>query len=446
MPGAREIAYDLTRRVNESGAYLGLLLRYTMQDSELAGRDRAMISELTYGVQRQRNKMDYIIELFSSRPLAEIEGDVLDILRLGVYQIAEMRIPAHASVNETVDLAKRKMNPGAIAFVNAVLRNVAKRLDELEWPPRSNFPYYLEINHSHPRWLVDYILETMDEGLAEALCAADNHFPGISMRANPMRTERETLLTKILDAGGRAKSSQYLDEGIIKASLPRRLLLDLLQDGMCAVQDESSMLVSHVLNPQPGNLVVDACAAPGGKASHLAQLGGESARIIAVDKNPRRLEALGKTLRRLALDNVEVIEGDSTQLDLYVSQPADAILVDAPCSGLGTLRRRPELKWRRSRGELGRFGDGQLRMLEGCAGVPRPGGAMVFSVCTFTREETLDVIEAFLDRRPDYTLDDVSSYLPPGLRSSVSSAGYIQLMPHLHDMDGMFIARLIRMA
>jgi len=444
MPVAREIAYDLTRRVNSSGAYLSLLLQYTMQDDALSSRDRAMVAELAYGVQRHRNKMDYIIEKFSSRPLSEIEDEVLDVLRLGVYQISEMRIPPHASVNETVDLSKEKLHPGAASFVNAVLRNTVKGIADLQWPSRNNLPYYLEIIFSHPRWLVDYILDMLDATSAEALCVADNQFQGISLRINPAKTDRESLMNRIVSGGGRAEVSHHFEEALVKVGLPRRLLLDLLEAGDCVVQDESSMLVGHVVDPQPGSIVVDACAAPGGKTSHLAILGGESCRVIAIDRNSRRLDALCKTVNRLGLANIEVVEGDSAKLGDYLSLAPDAILVDAPCSGLGTLRRRPELKWRRTREDLRRLAETQLALLDGCAEVLRPGGVMVYSVCTYTLEETTEVMASFLAKRPDYVLDDVSPYLPHEMKASAGSAGHIQLMPHLHDTEGMFVARLKR--
>ncbi len=444
MPAAREIAYEMTRRVNSSGAYLSLLLQYTLQRYRLSGRDRALVAELSYGVQRQRNKLDYVIENFSTRPLADIEAEVLDVLRLGVYQLMEMRVPSHAAVNETVDLAKKRLHQGAPAFVNAILRNVVKGLGELNWPSREDLPRYLEVVYSHPRWLVDYLLEMLEEESVEALCAADNEFPGISLRANLKRIDREGLMERIKSGRGHGETSRYLAEGIVKTSLPRALLLELLEAGLCVVQDESSMLVSHVVGPQPGTLIIDACAAPGGKASHLAALGGEGCRVIAADRNRRRLEALRNTVRRLGLENIEVKEADATHLADYVHQEAHAILADAPCSGLGTLRRRPELKWRRSRDDLERLAGTQLAILEGCASSLRLGGTLVYSVCTYSREETADVIKEFLRKHSDYGLDDISPYLPCDLSLGTGPLAYAQLMPHLHNMEGMFIARMTR--
>jgi 16S rRNA (cytosine967-C5)-methyltransferase len=444
VPSARETAYEITRRVDSTGAYLGLLLQHTLRDPALSGRDRALVAELVYGVQRQRNKLDYVIMNFSRRPLQEIEPEVLDVLRIGVYQIMAMRIPAHAAVNETVDLGKKVLHPGASSFVNAVLRNTVKGLGELEWPSREDLAYYLEILYSHPRWLIDYLLPMLGNESTEALCAADNRFPGITLRANLARAGRSELMARIQACGGHCQPSRYLVEGIVKVGLPRNLLLELIEGGLCVVQDESSMLVSHAVAPQPRSLVVDACAAPGGKASHLALLGGESCRVIAVDRNRRRISAMNKVVERLGLENVDVIEGDSSRLGDYLSQPPDAVLVDAPCSGLGALRRRPELKWRRRREDLERLAETQLAILHGCADAVRPGGVLVYSVCTYSREETTDVVDRFLRSRADYELDDIIPFLPAGLRPFPGPFPHIQLMPHLHGMEGMFISRFVR--
>jgi 16S rRNA (cytosine967-C5)-methyltransferase len=446
MPKAREIAYELTRRVNSSGAYLGLLLQYTLEQYGLSGRDRALVAELAYGVQRHRKRLDYVIENYSSRPLEGIEDDVLDVLRIGIYQIMVMRIPAHAAVNETVELAKKELHQGPSSFVNAMLRNIVKDLDDLQWPSHDDLPRYLEIVQSHPGWLVDYLLEMLGPESTEALCEADNLFPGLTLRANLKKIDREGLMARIREGGGHGEASRYLVEGIVKASMPRTVLLELIQEGLCVVQDESSMLVSRAVNPQAEHLIIDACAAPGGKASHLALLGGDGCHVIAADRNRRRLEALRKTVSRLGLENIEVVEADATRLGDYVSGPADAILVDAPCSGLGTLRRRPELKWRRSRDDLERLAESQLSILTGCAECVKAGGTLVYSVCTYSQEETTQVLDRFIEERADYRLDDISPYFHPELKPWQGPVAHMQLMPHLHDMEGMFIARMTRLS
>ncbi len=439
----REIAFLLTRRVHSQGGFLTLLLRYSMSRTCLSSRDRSLVSELTYGVQRYRNKIDYLISLFSHRPLKELDPEVLDILRLGLYQLSEMGTPAHAAVNETVELAKRYLGKGA-GFVNAVMRRACDGLHGVEWPSREDLPAYLEIVHSHPRWLVDYMIRRFGNEKAVDLCQANNRIPTLTLRVNLARVAREELLEDIRSSGWEGKPSTLFPEAIVDVGMPYETLVQWLEKGYCMVQDESSMLVSHIVNPGEGQLVVDACAAPGGKSTHLAQLGGEGCRVISVDRNRRRLEAMRKLVKRMGTENIEVRVGDASRLKEVVEEQADAVLLDAPCSGLGTLRRNPDLKWKRFPGDIANLSSVQSKLLEGCAEVVRPGGVLVYSVCTFTREETEDVLDGFLRGREDFVLEDLTTFLPPTLASRASPRGFLQVMPNDNGMEGMFVARLRR--
>lgn len=444
MTDARDIAFELTRRVNSGGGYLNLLLRYRLGESGLDSRDRALVTEMTYGVQRHRGRLDYIISSFSHRPLHRIQPEVLDVLRLGVYQLYMMRTPRHAAVNETVGAAKRLLGQGAASFANAVLRRAAEGLEDLDWPSKKDLADYLEVIYSHPRWLVEYILANMDEEEAEALCAADNRPPTLTLRVNTARMERETLLAEIENRGGEARPSPNFQESLVGVHLPHEDIVDLLDEGYCVVQDESSMLVSYAVHPTPGDTVVDACAAPGGKSTHLALLGGKSCRVIALDKNPRRLQALAGSVSRQGLENIEVRKGDAARLEDILDQKVDAVLLDAPCSGLGTLQRNPELKWRRRPEELPSMAETQLKLLEGSSRILRPGGVLVYSVCTFTREETAAVIGRFLAENSHFRYDAMGPHLPGSFGTEAGDHGYIQLMPHVHCMYAMYIARLIK--
>lgn len=444
LPKAREIAYEMTRRVNAEGSYLNLLLRYGMNRSDLDPRDRALVVEMVYGLQRHRNRLDFVIDAFSRRPLEELDPEVLDILRLGMYQLMQMRIPQHAAVNETVTLAKRRAGRAAASFVNAVMRSASRGLKKLSWPDRDDLPSYLGIVYSYPSWLVDYLLRLLGPHDSEELCAAQNEVPFLTLRANTGKLDSPTLLREIESGGGSGSLSACLEESLTGVTLPYDLLLDLLHGGYCMVQDESSMLVGRAVDPRPGNIVIDACAAPGGKATHIAVLGGEDCRVIAVDINSRRLDALRNTVHRMGLSNIDVREGDSTRLMESVAGSADIVLVDAPCSGLGTLQRNPELKWRRLPGDLAELAGLQLALLEGCADNVRRGGTLVYSVCTYSREETVDVIDTFLAGSSDFRLLDLVPYLPPAVSDAVTAEGCSQLWPHRHHMEGMFIARMVR--
>jgi len=444
-PDAREIAYQITRRVHSKGGYLGLLIRYGAGKGGLSARDRSLVAELCYGTQRHRNKIDHLIASFSKRDMDDMDPEVLDILRLGFYQLSEMGTPPHAAVNETVELAKRHLGKGA-GFVNAVMRRAVDAWDEVEWPSRNDLPRYLEIVHSHPRWLVEYLIKHLGEEEAEAFCLADNQVPTLSLRVNLERVEPSALLEEIESNGWAGRGSQHLHEALVGVGMPYDALMKWLQKGLCVVQDESSMVVSHVVHPQEGETVVDACAAPGGKTTHLAQLGGGACRVIAVDRNKRRLKALRKVVERLGVRGVEILEGDATVLREVVGGESDAVLLDAPCSGLGTLQRNPELKWRRFPGDIANLSAVQAKLIRGCAGAVKPGGALVYSVCTFTRGETLQVVRDFLRENSDFHCEDLAPYIPQSLSSAVMPEDCLQLMPHRHGMEGMFVARLRRRA
>jgi 16S rRNA (cytosine967-C5)-methyltransferase len=442
MPNAREMAYDITRRVNCEGGYLGLLLRYGLDRAGLDPRDRSLVTELAYGVQRHRGRLDHIIASFSNRPLEELDPEVLDILRLGIYQLTQMRVPPHAAVSETVALGKKKLGEKAGSFINAVMRAASDGPDKVEWPSRDDLPAFLETTYSHPRWLVEYMLCLWGPEKAEAICAADNTISPLTLRANVTRMDAPSLLGEIEAAGGKATLSAYIEEAVTDVVLPRERLLELLEQGLCVAQDESSILVGRCADPGPGDIIIDACAAPGGKATHLALLGGESCRVIAVDVNTRRLRALRNSAGRQGLPNIEIIEWDSTHLAERYSNHADVILVDAPCSGLGTLRRNPELRWRRAPGDAARLARLQLDLLEGCAGALKPGGTLVYSVCTYTSEETSDVIERFLGAHEEFSREDLAPLIPASLGDAVTKEGHVQLMVYPHDMESMFITRL----
>jgi 16S rRNA (cytosine967-C5)-methyltransferase len=427
MAGAREIAYEITRRVNGEGAYLSLMLRYGMDPASVDARDRALVTELTYGVQRHRGRLDFIITAFSRRPLGELDPALLDMLRLGMYQLTEMRIPQHAAVNETVGLARRLLGRGAASYVNAVMRSACRGTERLSWPSRDDLPTYIETCYSHPRWLVEYLLRLLGPQAAQALCAANNTVPELTLRTNTLQGSARELRDKITREGGQALLSPCLEESLVGVRVPYQALLELLESGRCMVQDESSMLVAHTLDPGPGDVIIDACAAPGGKATHLATLGGGRCRVIAVDANESRLEALRGSVKRLGLTNLDIRLGDSRRLEEIAPEEADAVLVDAPCSGLGTLRRNPELKWRRNPADLDELARLQFDLLRGCATRVRHGGTLVYSVCTFTVEETVSVAASFLDACRSFRL-----------------AGQIQLWPHIHQVEGMYIARFER--
>ncbi len=438
----RDLAYQIIHRVDYQGAFLNLLIRSTLDKTKMEERDRALVTELCYGVLRLRNRLDFVIAHFSSRPLDQIDPALLDVLRLGMFQLLETRVLAHAAVNETVNLAQKYTNPGAAKMANAVLRACANSPESIPWPGREDMVQYLSIVLSYPEWMADYLIRNFGEETAERICAAGNDRAPLCMRVNTLKNSREELEGWLSQQRIAFRRSTYSPDGLANIDAPVGKLKRLLRDGRAVFQDESSMLVPYMLDPQPGQFLIDACAAPGGKASHLAQLTGDRASVLAVDLSRARLKAMGGSLKRLGVKSVKSRQGDATKLASVAGKEADAILVDAPCSGLGTLRRRPELKWRREEADLAELATLQSKLLEGAAPVLKAGGLLVYSACTMTREETVQVVDGFLERHPEFTREPAPDHCPLGCPDDARAGEDLQLMTYLHNTDGMFMARL----
>ncbi len=438
----RELAYQIIHRVDYQGAFLNLLIRSSLDKAKMPERDKALVTELCYGVARMRNRLDFVIAHFSSRPLDQIDPSLLDLLRLGVFQLLETRVSPHAAVNETVNLAQKYTNPGATKMANAVLRACANSPESIPWPGRDDIVLYLSVVLSYPEWLAAYLIRNFGEEEAERICAAGNDRAPLCMRVNTLKGSREAMEARLSEQRIAFQRSRFSPDGLSNLDAPVGKLKRILREGLALFQDESSMLVPYMLDPQPGQNIIDACAAPGGKATHLAQLTGDQARILAVDLSRSRLKAMGGSLKRLGVKSVKVKQGDATRLASVATREADAVLVDAPCSGLGTLRRRPELKWRRAEGDLAELAALQSKLLEGAAPVVASGGLLVYSACTMTREETVEVVDTFLAAHPEFTLERAAEHCPLGCPADAEVGNYLQLLTHLHNTDGMFIARM----
>ncbi|MGE5485049.1 MAG: 16S rRNA (cytosine(967)-C(5))-methyltransferase RsmB [Ignavibacteriales bacterium] len=436
---ARDVALEVLRRVEERDAYADISLDSFLQRHRLSGPDRALATELVYGVCRRRNTLDWVIEKASSRPVGEMTGDVRNALRMGVYQLMYLdRIPAHAAVNESVEAVKSRGRPGAARFTNAVLRNVAAK------PPEPDREGSLAIRYSHPEWLVEHFASELGLEAAQRLMDADNRTPPYTVRVNALKAGVGEVECILRERGVAAAGCRFVPEGLWLPEGPGDAGVEAHRRGLVQAQDEGSMLVSRVLAPEPGEFVIDACAAPGGKTTHIAQLMGNRGRIVAADIHPSRLGLVRKVCGRLGVTIVEDMVCDSRSLRDRMEGLADRVLVDAPCSGLGTLRRRPDARWRKDAMDARRLSVLQVEILLSAADCLRPGGCLVYSTCTIGREENQDVVRRFLEARDDFFPDDIRSCLPESLRGDASGEGYIQLLPHVHGTDGFFICRMRR--
>lgn len=441
---ARDIALDILIRVRKTASYANILLPKKLEASDLTAVDRGLATELTYGTLRNLGTINWALAQFSTRPLGELPAEALDILRLAAYQIIYLdRVPARAAIFEAVEQTKRRLHEGLAKYVNAVLRNLDRGQDKLEWPSKSEgLAKYLSLRYSHPEWLADMWVRELGVFEAEALLKADNETPDVSLRANTRKTSPAELIELLAKRGIEAKPGRYLPEALRVTAGGDLTKLQEFKRGLFTIQDEGSMIVSRVVDPRKGETVVDLAAGPGGKATHLSELMGGEGQVIAVDVSEARVKLIDKAVHRLELANIPTVEGDATKLTVGIKHRIDRILVDAPCTGLGSLRRRPDARWRKKPEQIAELAALQQKMLANAARQLPKGGILVYSVCTVSKKETEDVVSKFLSDHRDFEPDRLSTLLPKVLRKEAD--GTIQLLPSRHGVDGMFIARLRR--
>jgi 16S rRNA (cytosine967-C5)-methyltransferase len=444
---ARRAAYDVLRAVRVADAYTNLALPVALGRRRVAGRDAAFATELASGTIRRRGTYDAILAECIDRPLENVQVKVLDILRLGCHQLLSMRVPPHAAISTSVDLARSEVGDGAAGFTNAVLRKVSAH-DRDAWvrrvaPDPDRDPVgYAEVAFSHPRWIVDLLTEAVGPAEIDALLAADNDSPAVTLVTRPGRSTREEL------AGQPTRFSPY---GVVSAggdpgSVPA------VAEGRAGVQDEGSQLVAIALAEAPlegpDRRWLDLCAGPGGKAALLAALAaGRDARVVAAELQPHRADLVR---RALGLDSarptsppagVEAVTVADGTAPPWEPGSFDRVLVDAPCSGLGALRRRPEARWHKSPDDLPGLVELQVALLTSALSLVRRGGVVVYATCSPVRAETSGVVTRVLDALPGVSLEPVPLAVPD---STGPLPGTVQLWPHRHRTDAMFMALLRR--
>jgi len=424
--------------VEEEGAFSNVLLPRAISAARLSPKDADLVTALVLGVLRWRLRLDHALQSLLRHPLDRLPPRVRAILRMGAYQILFLeRIPVYAAIHESVALAKRYGHPGTAALVNAVLRRLAREGE----PPVPEDPMEaLAIRHSHPRWLLDRWVARWGMVEAERMMAANNQTPPTFLRVNTLRTTPEEARRRLEAAGVRTEPGS-LPESLRVTSGPFGVRLGLVTEGWVYPQDEGAMVAARALDPQPGEVVVDACAAPGGKSTHLAALMENRGRVVACDVHPRKVEAIRRLAARTGATCVEARVLDARRLGDVLPGEADRVLVDAPCTGLGVIRRRPEIRWRVAPDGPARAAELQRELLVGAARVLRPGGVLVYAVCSLEPEEGPDVVQwgmASAGVQPD-------PFRIPWRGGTLEAAeGWLTLLPPVHGTDGFFIARLRR--
>ncbi len=442
---ARLLALRVLERVQRAGAYADVLLSSQLTRSGLGAGDRAFATDLVYGTLRWRGRIDYLLGRCLDRPLEKLEGVVATALRLGAYQILFAdRVPVSAAVDESVRCVRAVGAERAAGLVNAVLRKLAARRESELLPALENDPLgHLMHTHSLPPWIAARWLELFGPEEAAALAAACTQAPPLTVRANPHQGDATELLTELRRTFPDARPCHWARYGIVLGRRGNAAALPAFLAGRFTVQDEASQLVVGLLDPQPGDQVIDVCAAPGGKATAIAERVGKVGSLLALDRHPRRLELVRRAARRLQLGRIECAVVDATRgiEDLAPEGGFDRVLVDAPCSGLGTLRRNPDARWRVRPADPARLAELQRALLHRAARVLRPDGVLVYSTCTLLPEENEAVVEGFLREFPQFTLTSPLE-APEEVQALMDASGYLRCWPHRHDTDGFFAARL----
>ena len=439
---ARGAAALLVRMVLEDGAYTNIALNQYLRGSSLGDLDRRLATELVYGTVKACGTLDWYLEQCVSRPLNKIAADILAILRISVYQLLYMeRIPASAACNEAVKLARSVSHEGSAKFVNGVLRGLLRKQQACAFvlPDREKDDAgYLSIKYYHPRWLVKRWLGPWGKEGTEHLLAFDNSAAPVCLRVNTLVTTREQLLQDLAEAGCEVHPSKWSKDGITADKMASLNTLFNALPKHFYIQDESSMLVAPLLAAEPGMRVLDLCSAPGGKATHIAQIMQDKGEIIACDIHEHKLELIAENAKRLGLASIKPMLNDATALREEWLEKFDRVLVDAPCSGMGVLRRRAEARWRKQRKDLKLFPPLQLAILENAAQYVKKDGRLLYSTCTIEQSENHYLIEEFLAKHPEWQR---TAFAHPVTGVSVDE---LQLLPQNDGVDGFYICVLER--
>lgn len=436
---AREIALRILMEV-ENGAYADRALGLALSEVDLDSRDRRLVTELVNGGLRMRGHIDWILNLFARGGIERFAPQVRNCLRLGVYQIIFLdKIPDAVAVNETVVLAKRFGHQGVADFVNAVLRKVVGR--GFPYPSLASDPIsHISVLYSHPQWLVRRWVNRSGVEETIELCQANNRVPDIVLRVNLLQVSLQEAMAVLAEGGLEPRQGQYLPGYIHVDQAGELLRHPTFEKGWFVAQDESAGLATLLLDPQPGERVLDLCSAPGGKTVHTAQLMRNQGRIVAVDINGERLGLVDENCRRLGVEIVETVQADGTQLS---AEPFDRILVDAPCSGTGVLARRADARWRKTEKQIRELTEVQKRLLDHAVQLLKKDGILVYSTCSIEEEENEDVMGAVLEQHSELVVEDAAPFVPKEL---VGPDRSVRTLPHRHGVDGSFVVRMRKTA
>ncbi|MCX2809808.1 16S rRNA (cytosine(967)-C(5))-methyltransferase RsmB [Bacillus sp. ChL18] len=437
----RELALEALEKLEQNQAYSNLLLTSVIKTNTLSDQDRGLLTELVYGTLQNKIALDYMLKPFIRKP-NKVKPWVIQLLRLSAYQMEYLeKIPDRAAIHEAVEIAKKRGHKGIASFVNGILRSLqregAPSFAEIEDPVLR-----LSTETSHPEWLVKEWVEAYGFEAAEKICRIHLIPPKQTLRVNHIKSDRETVLNEMENAGLEAEAGDLSPDAIklLKGSIANTAFF---QNGRVSIQDESSMLVARALDPKPGEIVLDACAAPGGKSAHIAELMENEGSLTSLDLHRHKVKLIKEGAERLGLTIIDAQTMDARKAgEAFGAERFDRILVDAPCSGFGVIRRKPDMKYTKTPEDSRRLSEIQLGILREIAPLVKKGGTLVYSTCTMDRTENEEVMHAFIQEHPEFEPDlSLEKRLPEKARPFVQD-GSLQILPYYFGTDGFFISSM----
>ncbi|MFO7447425.1 MAG: 16S rRNA (cytosine(967)-C(5))-methyltransferase RsmB [Ignavibacteriaceae bacterium] len=440
--GVRGLAVKVLNRVERSDSYLERLLDNEMRNTELSGADKALLYEIVHGVVRWAGRLDWVLNGFYKGQFSKAIPNLKNGLRVALYQILFLdRIPDHAAVNEAVEFVKRLQGQKPADLTNAILRNIIRSKNSIRYPdPGEDLIGYLSAFYSHPSWMVKRYLARFEREETEKLLNANNEKPFLTLRINALKVKPDDFKKLLQSVNLRYSYGKYLPDFFKLQNLTNITAWEYFNEGYFNIQDESAGLACRLLAPEKGMRVLDLCAAPGGKTAYMAGLMNDEGEIVAIDKYESRLDLLQKNMERLGIKSVKLNAVDAIE---YSDGEFDRILADVPCSGTGTLSKKPDIKWKRHLLDLRQLNQLQSTLIKKAASLLKPGGVLVYSTCSIEPEENYEIVQKFLNDNSNFKLESAADSFPEEL---IDPNGCIQTFPHTHQLDGAFAAKLKRIS
>lgn len=439
--GVRGLAVKILNRVERTDAYLEKLLDNEMCNTEIDGADKALLYEIVHGVVRWMGRLDWVLNGFYKGQFSKAIPNLKNGLRVALYQILFLdRVPDYAAVNEAVEFVKKLQGQKPADLTNAILRNIIRNKNAIRFPdPEEDLPGFLCAYYSHPSWMVKRYLKRFGKEQTEKLLLANNEKPYLTLKINSLKTNPEEFKKLLESVNLRFTQGKYLPEFFKLQNLTNITAWEYFRKGYFNIQDESAGLACKLLDVKPDMSVLDLFAAPGGKSAYIAGLINDRAEITAVDKFESRLKLLEKNIERLGIKSIKPVAADAM---LFNGELFDRVLADIPCSGTGTISKKPDIKWKKDLLDIQLLNDVQYKLLNKAASLVKPGGFLVYSTCSIEPEENFEIVKKFLQNNKNFQLKNSSEIFPAEL---IDENGCIQTLPHIHHTDGAFAAKLIRL-